>query len=299
MKEYYPAVGIKRLCRLFGKTRNAFYDHQRREESTRFEEALIVDLVKSHRTVMPKVGGAKLLLMLKRDFTAHKIVIGRDSFFDLLRKHNLLIKRKPRYVRTTDSNHAYYKWPDRTKGFKLKAPEQLWVSDITYLRTANGFVYLSLITDAWSHKIIGHHLSQSLKTQGCIIALNKAISTLSPGHTPIHHSDRGIQYCSEPYVTVLRQNNIGISMTQTGSPYDNAVAERVNGILKNELMLEETFSTYSEAAGAVHYAIDTYNRIRPHMTCGNLTPQTAHKTTEKFKKLWKDKTYGKAKPVLL
>jgi putative transposase len=299
MKEYYPAVGIKRLCGLFGKTRNAFYDHQRRVESTRFEEALIIDLVKSHRMVMPKVGSAKLLLMLKDDFTAHNIQIGRDSFFDLMRKHDLLIKRKARYVRTTDSNHAYYKWPDRTKSFKLKAPEQLWVSDITYLRTANGFAYLSLITDAWSHKIVGHHLSQSLKTQGCIMALNKAISTLSPGHRLIHHSDRGIQYCSEPYVSLLQQNNINISMTQTGSPYDNAVAERVNGILKNELMLEETFYSYSHAAGAVHHAIDIYNRIRPHMTCGNLTPQKAHQTTETFKKLWKDKTYCKAKSVVL
>ena len=299
MKEYYPTVGIKRLCILFGKTRNAFYDHQRREESMQFEEALIIDLVKSHRTVMPKVGGAKLLLMLKADFAAHKIEIGRDSFFSLLRKHNLLIKRKARYVRTTDSNHGYYKWPDRTKSFKLKAPEQLWVSDITYLRTENGFVYLSLITDAWSHKIVGHHLSQSLKTQGCIRALNKAISTLGSDYKLIHHSDRGIQYCSEPYVSLLRQNNIGISMTQTGSPYDNAVAERINGILKNELMLDGIFRSYSDAAGAVQNAIDVYNRIRPHMTCGNLTPQKAHQTTESFQKLWKDKTYCKAKSVLL
>ena len=125
MKEYYPSVGLKRLCRLFGKTRNAFYDHGRRHESVLFEEALIVDLVKSCRAVLPKVGGAKLLLMLRDDFAAHKINIGRDSFFELLRKNNLLIKRKRRYVRTTDSNHPYHKWPDLTKSFKLKAPEQL------------------------------------------------------------------------------------------------------------------------------------------------------------------------------
>jgi putative transposase len=299
MKEYYPSIGLKRLCRLFGKTRNAFYDHSQRRESALFEEALIIDLVKSHRAVLPKVGGAKLLLMLKDDFAAHKIAIGRDSFFDLLRKNDLLIKRKRRYVRTTDSNHPYRKWPDLTKSFKLKAPEQLWVSDITYLRTDNGFVYLSLITDARSHKIVGHHLSQYLKTQGCITALSKAISTLNPDHKLIHHSDRGIQYCSEPYVSLLQQNNIGISMTQTGSPYDNAVAERINGILKDELALDSVFRSYSDAVGAVHQAIDTYNRIRPHMTCGNLTPEIAHKTTEPLKKLWKNKTYRKAKSVLL
>lgn len=299
MKEYYPSVGLKRLCGLFGKTRNAFYDHFQRQESTLFEEALVVDLVKSYRAVLPKVGGSKLLLILKEDFASHNISIGRDSFFDLLRKNNLLIKRKRRYVRTTDSNHPYRKWPDLTKSFKLKAPEQLWVSDITYLRTDSGFVYLSLITDAWSHKIVGHHLSQFLKTQGCITALNKAISTLSDSHKLIHHSDRGIQYCSEPYVFLLQQNNIRISMTQTGSPYDNAVAERINGILKDELALEKVFRSYSDAAGAVHHAIDVYNRIRPHMTCGNMTPQMAHQTKEPLKKLWKNKIYCKAKSVLL
>ena len=299
MKEYYPSVGLKRLCGLFGKSRNAFYDHGRRQESVVFEEAIIVDLVKSYRVVLPKLGGGKLLIMLKDDFAAHKINIGRDSFFELLRKNNLLVKRKCRYVRTTDSNHPYRKWPDLTKSFKLKAPEQLWVSDITYLRTDTGFVYLSLITDAWSHKIVGHHLSQYLKTQGCITALNKAISTLNPGHKLIHHSDRGIQYCSDPYVTLLQHNNIRISMTQTGSPYDNAVAERINGILKDELALDSVFRSYSDAVGAVHQAIDVYNRIRPHMTCGNLTPQMAHQTAEPLKKLWKNKNYCKAKSVLL
>lgn len=292
-------MGLKRLCGLFGKTRNAFYDRWQRQESALFEEALIIDLVKTYRAVLPRVGGAKLLLMLSKDLEAHKISIGRDSFFDLLRRNDLLVKRKRRWVRTTDSNHPYYKWPDLTKSFGLNGVEQLWVSDITYLRTESGFVYLSLITDAWSHKIVGHHLSQYLKTQGCIGALNKAIATLSAGRKLIHHSDRGIQYCSEPYVALLQQNNIRISMTQTGSPYDNAIAERVNGILKNELMLENTFCSYSQAAGAVHKAIDAYNRIRPHMSCGNLTPQTAHKTTGPLKKIWKNKSYCKAKSVLL
>jgi transposase InsO family protein len=299
MKEHYPSVGLKRLCGLFGKTRQAFYDQAQRNEADLFEEALIIDLVRSLRMVLPKIGGVKLLHMLQADFTAHKITMGRDSFFKLLKKHGLLIKRKRCYVRTTDSNHTYRKWPDLTKSFKLKATQQLWVSDITYLRTDNGFIYLSLITDAWSHKIVGYHLSQCLKTQGCITALNKAISTLSSPYKLIHHSDRGIQYCCEPYVALLQQNNIGISMTQTGSPYDNAVAERINGILKYELILDKTFRSYHDAVGAVHKAIDTYNRIRPHMSCGNLTPQTAHQTTEPLKKLWKNKNYCKAKSVSL
>lgn len=299
MKEHYCSVGLKRLCGLFGKTRQAFYDQAQRKEADLFEEALIIDLVRSLRMVLPKVGGVKLLHMLQADFIAHKIIIGRDSFFKLLRKYGLLIKRKRCYVRTTDSNHPYRKWPDLTKSFKLKATQQLWVSDITYLRTENGFIYLSLITDAWSHKIVGYHLSQHLKTQGCITALNKAIATLSLPHKLIHHSDRGIQYCCEPYVALLQQNNISISMTQTGSPYDNALAERVNGILKDELILDKIFRSYHDAVGAVHTAIDTYNRIRPHMSCGNLTPQKAHKTIEPLKKLWKNKKHCKAKSVLL
>lgn len=299
MKEYYPSVGLKRLCRLFGKTRQAFYDHAQRDESALFEEVLIVGLVKSYRMVLPKVGAVKLLHMLKDDLAAHKITIGRDSFFSLLRANGLLIKRKRCYARTTDSNHPYRKWPDLAQSFKLTSTEQLWVSDITYLQTDTGFIYLSLITDAWSHKIVGHHLSQNLKTSGCVTALNKAISTLRSPHKLIHHSDRGIQYCSEPYVSLLQHNNIGISMTQTGSPYDNAVAERVNGILKNELVLDKIFRSYSDAVGAVHQAIDTYNRIRPHMTCGNLTPQKAHHASVPFKKLWKNKTYRKAKSVSL
>ena len=124
---------------MFGKTRQAFYDHAQRNESALFEEALVIDLVKSYRTLLPKVGTLKLLHMLKDDFAAHKINIGRDNFFKLLRDHGLLIKRKRRYARTTDSDHPYRKWPDLTKNFKIKATEQLWVSDITYLRTDNGF----------------------------------------------------------------------------------------------------------------------------------------------------------------
>lgn len=233
--------------------------------------------------------------MLHDDFAAHHIRIGRDGFVELLRKHELLVRRtKRQQVRTTDSNHPFKKWPDLIKGLPpLRATEQLWVSDITYLRTANGFIYLSLITDAYSHKIVGYHLSQHLKAQGCIIALNKAIATLkgtAEQRTLIHHSDRGVQYCCDAYVQVLLQHQLAISMTQSGSPYDNALAERVNGILKTELDLERTFPSYSAAVPAVHQAVDAYNRLRPHMSCGNLTPDQVHQQqTTVVKKLWKSK----------
>jgi putative transposase len=299
MKELYPSIAIGRLCGLFGKTRQAYYDHSWRDCDDHMQEALIIDLVKGVRRSLPKVGGLKLMHILKEDFAAHKVSVGRDNFFVLLKKHDLLVRRKRRYVVTTDSNHPYKKWPDLVKGLTVKAPGQLWVSDITYLRTTEGFIYLSLITDGYSRKIIGYHLSQHLKAQGCLIALNKAIGSRTTGSPLIHHSDRGIQYCCEPYVSVLQQNGISISMTQSGSPYDNAVAERVNGILKTELKLNNTFSSYSDAVAVVHQAIDAYNRLRPHMSIGNLTPDQAHYSTQNLFKKWKKKKYCKVKSVLL
>lgn len=299
MKALFPSAGLGKLCRLFGKTRQAFYDHSWRYSDGQLQEALIVELVKDIRNCLPKTGGLKLLHMLKDDFTAHNISIGRDSFFALLKKHDLLIRRKRRYAVTTDSNHPYKKWLDLLKGLQITAPEQVWVSDITYLRTTKGFVYLSLITDAYSRKIVGYHLSQHLKAQGCLIALNKAISSRATVNALIHHSDRGIQYCCEPYVSLLQQNNISISMTQSGSPYDNAVAERVNGILKTELKLGSVFTNYSHAVAVVHQAIDAYNRLRPHMSLSNLTPNEAHHSTQNLRKKWKKKNYCKAKSVLL
>lgn len=299
MKQLYPSIGLGKLCRLFGKTRQAFYDHSWRQNDDQLQEALIIDLVKQVRKSLPKLGTLKLIHILKDDLAAHRISIGRDSFFALLKKHHLLVKRKKRYAVTTDSNHPYKKWADLVKGLPIQAPEQVWVSDITYLRTTSSFIYLSLITDAYSRKIVGYHLSQNLKVQGCLTSLNKAIKTRTTNQPLIHHSDRGIQYCCEPYVSTLQQNNIAISMTQDGNPYDNALAERVNGILKIELNLIETFGSYSEAIPAVHQAIDAYNRLRPHMSISNLTPDKAHYSTLKLHKKWKKKPYRKAKSVLL
>lgn len=299
MKELYPSIGLERLCRLFGKTRQAYYDHSWRDSDHQLQEEVIIKLVRSIRKVLPKAGGHTLLFMLKEDFAKHNIFLGRDLFFRLLKKHDLLVKRKRRYVRTTNSDHPYKKWPDLVKGMEVNRAEQLWVSDITYLTTKNGFIYLSLITDAYSHKIVGYHLSQTLKAHGCIIALNKAISSLSPGASLIHHSDRGIQYCCDAYVQILQKHSISISMTQSGSPYDNAIAERNNGILKGELGLEQTFVSYHDAVSKVHSAIDAYNRVRPHMSCSRLTPEQAHNWPEPLQKLWKPKRYRKAKSVSL
>jgi putative transposase len=297
MKTHHPALGLERLCSLFGKTRQGYYDHYWKQSDDQLQQALILELVHDMRQKLPKIGARKLLVMLHDDFAAHHITIGRDRFLQLLRTHDLLVKRTKRYVRTTDSNHPFKKWSDLSKELPpLTAIEQLWVSDITYLRTESGFIYLSLITDAYSRKIVGYHLSQHLKAQGCIIALNKGIATLKGSkeqRTLLHHSDRGVQYCCDAYVQVLQHHHIAISMTQSGSPYDNAMAERINGILKTELMLDGTFQSYSAAVPVVHQAIDAYNRLRPHMSCGNLTPEQVHhqQQTTALKKMWKSKQY--------
>lgn len=198
-----PDLGLTKLCRLFGKTRQAYYDQSWRNSDEQLHEAFIIDKVKTIRKYIQRIGGLQLYTMLKEELQLHNIHIGRDRFYDLLREHNLLIKIRKRYAITTNSNHPYHKWPDLTGNVITTAIEQLWVSDITYLRTENGFVYLSLITDAYSRKIVGFHVSQYLKAQGCIIALDKAISQLSTEKEKrklIHHSDRGIQYYPQFYV---------------------------------------------------------------------------------------------------
>jgi putative transposase len=290
MKRHNCSVGMERLCRLFGKTRQAFYDQSWRTSDNQMQEGLILDLVKQVRVLMPKIGSVKLHAMSKEPLLLHGISIGRDRFCNLLRGHNLIIKKRRRYVQTTNSYHHYRKWSDLRTDLQVNGPGQLWVSDITYLRIIEGFIYLSLITDAYSRKIVGFHLSQHLKAQSCIISLNKAISSRTTSNQSlIHHSDRGIQYCCDMYVNLLQEKDIKISMTQSGSPYENALAERVNGILKDELGLDKTFASYTEAIAPTHQAIDTYNRLRPHMSCGYLTPEQAHLKQGNLKKAWKSK----------
>ena len=291
MKANHPEVGLGLICGLFGKSRQAFYDQSWYQADSELEEGFIVHLVKQQRQLWD--GGAiKLYKTLKPELLAHHITMGRPRFLTLLRAYNLMLpRRKSRYVRTTDSSHPYHKWPDMTTAITVDRACQLWVSDITYLRTDNGFNYLSLVTDAYSRKIVGYHLSHKLKAQGPLIALNKAIKMLPvDGYKLIHHSDRGIQYCCHEYIGLLELHQIKVSMTQSGSPYENALAERVNGILKREFRLDQTFTSYGAAVNAVHKAIDFYNRIRPHMSCNFLTPNEAHQKTGPLAQKWRSKT---------
>jgi putative transposase len=277
MRKVYSNVPIGTLCGLFGRSRQAWYDHGKRYDGVSMQEGLILSWVNGIRADLPRVGGVKLLQILGPVLMEHNMHIGRDAFFVLLRNNGLLIQARKRYTTTTMSHHHFRKWPDLVQRRRAIMAEQIWVSDITYLRTASGFVYLFLITDAYSRKIVGYHLSQTLKASGCLIALEKAVNgRIYPKRPLLHHSDRGIQYCCEEYIEMLQQRGIGISMTQSGSPYDNAIAERVNGILKQEFGLYQVFKGYGQASAKVCEAIALYNNRRPHYSCDMKTPQQTH-----------------------
>lgn len=216
---------------------------------------------------------------MKKEFTKANLKIGRDTLFNILRKHNMLTLRKKYSARTTNSLHRFYKYKNIIKELKVTRPNQIWVSDITYIRTINGFCYLALITDMYSRKIIGYDISNSLELKGCERALNKALYQTKNKNGLIHHSDRGIQYCSNVYTQILKRNNIQISMTEENHCYENALAERVNGILKDEFYLDQTFNSLAHAKKATKNAINLYNEIRLHLSLDFKTPNMVYKLT--------------------
>jgi putative transposase len=283
MKKQIDNLSFQSVCRLFGKSRQAWYKIHQAGNRNRLQEELVLQWVNEVRSSLPKVGAVKLHSMIKDKLRSHNMKLGRDGLYKLLGEHGLLIVPRRKYVRTTDSWHHYKKWPDLMQDYHPYGPDQVWVSDITFLRTKTGFIYLSLVTDAYSRVIVGYHLSQRLKASGCIAALHKAIKSCRGSFTDlIHHSDRGIQYCCDDYVQILQSHGISISMTQSGSPYDNAIAERINGILKQEFGLDKTFKSYTEAVELVAKAIYSYNHIRPHFSCDLRTPIQKHYLQTKF-----------------
>lgn len=219
---------------------------------------------------------------------SHGIEVGRDYLFDLLERHRLLIRQRKRKVITTDSRHWMHKYENLVKDLECPRPEQIWVSDITYIRMGNQWGYLSLITDAYSRRIMGYSLRTDMSAQGCLEALEMAINSRNYAGQPlIHHSDRGSQYCSSDYVKMLKDNNISISMTQNGDPYENALAERMNGIIKAEFNLYSTSYGFEHTYQLVKDSIEAYNELRPHGSCDNLTPAQAHHLQGQLKKRWK------------
>ena len=236
-------------------------------------------IVKNRRRSLPREGVRKLCRSLDAEFKNANLKIGRDTLFNILRKHNMLTLRKKYSSRTTNSLHRFYKYKNIIKDIEVTRPNQVWVSDITYIRTIKGFCYLALITDMHSRKIVGYDISNSLELKGCVRALNKALYQAKNITGLIHHSDRGIQYCSNVYTQILKRNNIDISMTEENHCYENAIAERVNGILKDEFYLDQTFDSLEHAKRATKNAINLYNEIRLHLSLDYNTPNRVYLKT--------------------
>lgn len=228
--------------------------------------------VQNRRKKLPMLGGKKLYKIIEPELKKLGIEIGRDKFFEVLRRNGQLIRRKKRFTKTTNSSHRFRIYDNLVKDITPTKPDEVYVSDITYIPTEEGFGYLSLITDLYSRKIVGNDFSSSLNFEGSIRALKMSMRGKENLTGMIHHSDRGIQYCSNLYTEILTKKGIRISMSEKGNPYENAVAERVNGILKGEFLLGPTFKTFAEAKKAVKEAIESYNELRPHMSINYMTP---------------------------
>ena len=268
-------------------SRQAYYQRKKYNYKEVFKSEILRQVVAQQRELMPKLGGRKLLLKVNITLPP-ELQMGRDSFFRYLRSNDLLIRRKMLRAITTNSNHWYRKYPNLIKGFRPWKAHQLWVSDITYVSTRQGFVYLNLITDAYSRKIIGWSIGETLEAKHTVQALKMALKQLPKGVKNVyHHSDRGVQYCCDQYIRILKKHKFRISMTESGNPRDNAIAERVNGILKTEWNLYQ-LSSHNQAIKNIKKAISNYNNNRPHMSIDMLTPEMAHLKQGQLNKLWKN-----------
>ncbi len=262
-------------------------------------EQLILQQIDIIRKYQPRCGGRKLFIMLQPFFKQQQIAMGRDQFFNLLRSNKLLVRRIKRSVHTTNSKHHFRRYPNMVKDFTPLKAHELWVADITYIPLKNRFAYLFLITDAYSRKIVGFHISDDMKVSSATLALRKALAQKPPETIVIHHSDRGIQYCSTAYVQLLQQHHAHIGMTQNGDPYENAIAERVNGILKSEL-LSRYYDTIDTASIHITRCITIYNYKRRHCSLNWQIPNDVHKQQGPQIRRWKNyyQNNSKTKPTM-
>ncbi|WP_229253892.1 IS3 family transposase [Dyadobacter sp. NIV53] len=279
---------MQQLCELFGKSRQAWYDKQKQQDQTAFEFETLLDEVRSIRKNLPRIGAEKLHVMTADFCRQHGIKVGRDKFTQLMKEQNLLVPRRTRRVSTTISHHHYFKYPNLIKGMKVTRPNMLWVSDITYIPIQNRFSYLSLITDAYSKKIVGWSLKPTLAVVGPVAALKMALAQrVTKGEEKLfHHSDRGIQYCSNQYTSLLIDSHAEISMTGKGESSENQIAERINRTIKEEILENRSFFSHQHAFEEIEKAIKSYNWLRPHSSCDYLTPEQAHLREGNLRKKW-------------
>ena len=285
---------------MLGYSKQAFYKRLKTIEKEEIEEAIVLDLIKEKRKVWKKGSGRNLHASLQEDFSAHGIKIGRDKFYELLRRNNLLTARKRYKTRTTYSYHHFHKYPNLIKEIEPLRPNQVIVSDITYiwLRETENFSYLYLITDMYSRKILGYNLSEDLKASSAVKSLKMALGKMSSIKDCIHHSDRGIQYCSHQYTKILKKNEMFISMTENGDPLENPIAERINRTIKEEFTEDRylSFRNISEGKEKIKVWIDFYNEERPHRSIEMLTPSKAYQLNGELKRMWKN-YYGEKNSI--
>jgi putative transposase len=267
---------VIRLCKVVSMSRQNYYKQRHQRDRRQVDEGLILSLVRRERAIQPRLGTRKLLYVLRDEMRSVGFSVGRDRLFSILGKNCLLIKRRPKGRRTTDSRHRFRVYGNLLKDLVLTSPHQALVSDITYIRTDEGFMYLSLVMDAYSRAIVGYDCSDSLEAEGTLRSLSMALRNLPSGSKTIHHSDRGIQYCCSAYVDKLRRRGLGISMTEENHCYENSRAERLNGILKQEYGLGGRFKSKPEVRKAVREAVTLYNCRRPHQSLGYQYPIEVH-----------------------
>lgn len=260
------------ICSALGYTGQAYYKHLLLDEKREKLNVMVVETVKEIRHTQPRAGGRKLHLMLKEGRAKYKLKIGRDALFELLNRYKLTLKKKKRTYPTTNSRHPFQVYPNLIKDLEITSVNQVWVSDITYIRTWKGFCYLSLVTDLYSRRILGYKVSESLASEHTLAAFKLAFGTANPPSGLIHHSDKGVQYCYKGYIESLQKADINISMTGPDHCFDNAVAERLNGILKAELGLGEVIPDYKTAKALAREAVFIYNSQRLHAALNYKTP---------------------------
>lgn len=291
MKDSFKVISLANLCSWFGLTRQAYYQSKNRVEKDLIEQEILLDKIGDIRKDHKRLGGRKLFFKLETFMHEHNIKMGRDAFFDLLRDNKLLIKQRKRHHVTTNSNHWMKKYPNLIKDIEPLGPNHVWVSDITYWKTKGGHYYISFITDAYSRKIVGYHVADTMEAIESATALKMAIKTLKiSAEGLIHHSDRGSQYCSSMYVNMLKKEGIKISMTENGDPLENAIAERINGIIKGEYLFDYLIKTLLNAKEVLKSVVKLYNEDRPHSSIGNAMPSQVHNndTDLEIKRLWKN-----------
>ena len=275
---------MKSLCKIAGFSTQAYYKRFKSEQDKQARHVVLRELVDEVREYEPFCGGRKLLHRISNGYESHGYSIGRDKFFEFLREEDLLVKYKHRSTNTTYSKHNYAVAPNLVKDMEIGSVNQVFVSDITYLRLKGAkFAYLFLVTDAYSRKIVGWYLSDNLGHQAAVKALRMAVANLDDPTGIIHHSDRGVQYCCHGYLEELKKNNMLASMTDASHCYQNAIAERINGILKMEFMLGSTFSSIQQATAATMSAINIYNNKRTHLSLGLKTPAAVYGSVSRIK----------------